>query len=44
MTPHSTLYQNPLGERAEFSEEQKILRAQGRPPFLLTLLAQEEPA
>lgn len=34
----------PVGEKAGISEVQSILRAQWRPPLLLTFLAQVEPA
>lgn len=37
---HSSLYTDPLGEGAGLSEVHSILRTQGRPPLLLTCLAQ----
>lgn len=36
---HSPLYSDPMGKRAKFSEVLTILRAQVRPPVLLTFLA-----
>jgi len=37
-------YPNPMGETAGLSEVRRILGAWGRPPILLTFLAEEEPA